>query len=494
MTTLRRWTFFALVAAPMVGSCRASGGASGSPAAQRGIVPIVITTERGDIRVALDSGRAPITVTNFLRYVDGGFFTNGRFHRTVTAENQPRDSVRIEVIQGSARAMRPDSGFAPIALEKTGTTGLRHTDGTISMARAGPNTATSSFFLTIGSQPALDEGGHRNLDLQGFAAFGRVTAGMDIVRAIQQSPRSEQNLTPPVGIRHVRRVFPKRTAEPTQRGFALSEFPRFVPLAPNVYGYEEIRQPGFTTVSMVVIGTNGVLVADGQGSVAATQTMIDRIKTLTPLPIKWYVVGSDHGDHTAGNSVLPSGITYIVHKNSLAQLKRDSAAAPATRRVVVPPAAMTTDREVIDVGTMKVEVQFLGRAHTGGDLMVYLPSTRILFMSEAFLNRVFPAMRSAYPSEWVRTVDRALDMKVDRYIPGHGFIEEGAASREELVAFRGALRAVIDEVTRLRARGLSVDDAIKQANWGPYATWFIADQQGPIAVRKIYEELSGTLK
>lgn len=457
-------------------------------------MPIVIETERGDISVSLDSARAPITVTNFLRYIDGGFFVNGQFHRTVTPDNQPRDSVRIEVIQGSARRMRPDSSFPPIELERTSVTGIKHTDGVISMARDGPNTATSSFFITIGAQPSLDEGGKRNRDGQGFAAFGRVTDGMNIVRAIQQSPREAQNLTPPVVIKNIRRAQPKRTADPLQRGIPLSAFPRLVSLAPNVYGYEEIRQPGFTTVSMIVIGKDGVLIADGQGSPAATQTMLDRIKTVTPLPIKWYVVGSDHGDHTAGNSVLPEGVEYIVHPTSLAQLKRDSASAPATRRVIVPKTAMSGDQQTIDVGTMKVEVRFLGRAHTGGDLSVYLPATKILFMSEAYLNRVFPAMRSAYPSDWVRTVDRALAMNASRYIPGHGFIEEPAASREELVAFREALRAVIAEVTRLRAQELSVDDAIKQAQWGPYASWFIADQQAPIAVRKVYEELAGTLK
>lgn len=484
----------AITAAVLVGGCHQSGQTSATQPIATGAVPIVIATDRGDITVSLDSARAPITVTNFLRYVDGGSFTDGRFHRTVTRDNQPRDSVRIEVIQGSARATRPDSSFPAVMLERTNTTGLRHVDGTISMARGGPNTATSSFFITIGAQPSLDEGGHRNPDGQGFAAFGRVTSGMDLVRAIQQAPHSEQNLTPPIAIRGIRRQFPKRTADPALRGIPRSAFPRLVPLAPNVYGYEEIRQPGFTTVSMIVVGTTGVLIADGQGSTAATQTMLDRIRTITPLPIKWYVVGSDHGDHTAGNSVLSAGVTYVVHPTSLAQLKRDSAAAPATRRVVVPARAMRADIETIDVGTMRVEVRFLGRAHTGGDLMVYLRASKILFMSEAYLNRVFPAMRSAYPSEWVKTVDRALAMNVSRYVPGHGFIEEPAASREELVAFRASLRAVIAEVTRLRASGLSVDDAVKQAQWGPYAGWFLADQQAPVAVRKVYEELAGTLK
>ena len=275
-----------------------------------------------------------------------------------------------------------------------------------------------------------------------------------------------------------------RTADPAKRGVALTEFPRFVNVADNVYGYEEIRQPGFTTVSLIVVGKNGVLIADGQGSVPAMQTMLDKIKTITTLPVKWYVVGSDHGDHTAGNSVLPPGITYVVHPFSKMKLQGDGAQA----------AAMTSDRETIDVGGMSVNVLFLGRAHTGGDLNVELPTQKILFMSEVYLNRVFPAMRSAYPSEWVKTVDKALAMKEDRYIAGHGFIETPAASREELVAFRGALVAVIAEVKRLHDMGLTVDEAIKQANWGAYREWFIADQQGPIAVKKMYEELDGKLK
>src|SRR5688572_9828406 len=103
-----------------------------------------------------------------------------------------------------------------------------------------------------------------------------------------------------------------RTADPARRGIPLTEFPRIIKLAENVYGYEEIRQPGFTTVSLFVVGRNGVLVADGQGSTAATQAMLDRIRTVSTLPIKWYVVGSDHGDHTAGNSVIPKDIRYVV--------------------------------------------------------------------------------------------------------------------------------------------------------------------------------------
>lgn len=288
-----------------------------------------------------------------------------------------------------------------------------------------------------------------------------------------------------------------RTADPIKRGLQLTDFPRTVKLADNVYGYEEIRQPGMTTVSLIVIGKNGVLIADGQGNPKAMQTMLDRIKTLTPLPVKWYVVGSDHGDHTGGNSVLPKDITFIVHPTSRAQMVKDSTAgalANPPRVVIVPPKAMTADTQTIDVGGIEARVMFLGRAHTGGDLMVLLPRQRVLFMSEAYLNRVFPAMRSAAPTEWVATVDRALAMKgVDRFIPGHGFIEEPAASREELANFRAALVAVIAEVKRLHGLGLSQQDAVAQANWGQYADWFIRDQQAPIAVRRIYDEIEGKL-
>jgi hypothetical protein len=91
--------------------------------------------------------------------------------------------------------------------------------------------------------------------------------------------------------------------------------------------------------------------------------------------------------------------------------------------------------------------------------------------------------------------DKALAMKdVERFIPGHGFIESAPVSREELVNYRDALKAVITEVKRLHGQGLSVDDAVKAAQWGQYGDWFLASQQGPVAVRKVYEEIEGKLK
>ena len=175
-------------------------------------IRVRIETELGPIVVTVDAKRAPATAANFLRYVDGAHYDGGRFHRTVTTrpDNQPVSPVKIDVIQGGVSPAREKSGFAPIPLERTSVTGLRHLDGVISMARLGPDTATSDFFICVGAQPELDFGGKRNPDGQGFAAFGRVVQGMDIVRKIHGSPVGKapaagQSLTPPIAIRKVRR-------------------------------------------------------------------------------------------------------------------------------------------------------------------------------------------------------------------------------------------------------------------------------------------------
>jgi peptidyl-prolyl cis-trans isomerase A (cyclophilin A) len=172
------------------------GTASGQGAAVR----VVLETTQGKIVVDIDTLHAPISGKNFLRYVDGKFYDHGQFFRTVRPDNQPTDPVRIAVVQILADASRDRDQFAAIPLERTTVTGLHHVDGTLSMARNVPNSARSSFFICIGDQPALDFGGARNADGQGFAAFGHVVSGMDIVRAIWKGPADGQRLTPAIVI------------------------------------------------------------------------------------------------------------------------------------------------------------------------------------------------------------------------------------------------------------------------------------------------------
>ncbi len=180
-----------------------------------GLPRVRVETSLGAIVIEVDTVRAPVTAANFLRYVDAGMYDGGRFHRTVTLANQPQSPVKIEVIQGGLDPAR-HRDFAPIPLERTDITGLRHRDGVVSMARGGPDTATSDFFICIGDQPALDFGGARNPDGQGFAAFGRVVSGMDVARRIQHAPADGQRLTPPVAIVSARRIA-RRSRRGTRR-------------------------------------------------------------------------------------------------------------------------------------------------------------------------------------------------------------------------------------------------------------------------------------
>ena len=163
------------------------------------MVGVSMETELGEIVIAVDAEHAPVTAENFLRYVDEGFYDGGEFQRTVRLDNQPDNEVKIEVIQGRVNREK-GRGYGAILLERTSVTGLLHVDGAISMARGGPDTASSQFFICIGDQPELDFGGKRNADGQGFAAFGRVIKGMDVVREIQMSPANRQDLEPPIRI------------------------------------------------------------------------------------------------------------------------------------------------------------------------------------------------------------------------------------------------------------------------------------------------------
>ncbi|MDD9958270.1 MAG: peptidylprolyl isomerase [Gammaproteobacteria bacterium] len=180
--------------------------------AQTDVVNVLMTTSQGEIEIELYLGRAPITAANFLRLVEGGHMDDSTFYRTVTYEND-NGSPRIEVIQGGPN--QGEGPFPPIAHETTEQTGILHVDGAISMSRGGVGTASTEFFICIGDQPGLDYGQPRNADMQGFAAFGKVVRGMDVVRAINNSATDEtsyseytrgQQISEPVVIESVVRL------------------------------------------------------------------------------------------------------------------------------------------------------------------------------------------------------------------------------------------------------------------------------------------------
>ena len=167
---------------------------------------VIFETEKGMIELEVDSVHAPASAANFLKYVDAGFYDGGSVNRAVRPDNTVRHDIEIQVIQFQIDSARRSEQFSPIPLERTSATGLKHVDGVISMARTGPDTATASFSIVIGPQPEMDFGGRRNPDGQGFAVFGRVISGMDVVRAIQASPTGLQgpygteSLAPPIKV------------------------------------------------------------------------------------------------------------------------------------------------------------------------------------------------------------------------------------------------------------------------------------------------------
>jgi len=166
-----------------------------------------VETEAGSFVVEVDPEVAPVTVAHYLAHVDRQLLDGGAVYRIVTLANQgPETRHKIEVVQWGMN--RPDDRpppLPPIAHETTRQSGLRHLDGTVSMARAQPGSATAEYFVCVGDQPELDFGGGRNPDGLGFAAFGRVVAGMDVIRALHARAEADQYLAQPVRVRSVRR-------------------------------------------------------------------------------------------------------------------------------------------------------------------------------------------------------------------------------------------------------------------------------------------------
>jgi len=285
------------------------------------------------------------------------------------------------------------------------------------------------------------------------------------------------------------------TGDISKRGWQKSDFPRWKELTPNVYAYEDTLGPmhgvTITSVSLIVVTSDGVVVVDGQNELAQGEAMVRNIKKITPKPIKYVVIASDHTDHVGGNAAFKDAYPDVVFIASPVSqkrlLKRDH-----------PPMETVADQRTLRVGDTEIQILHLGRAHTGGDLLAYLPQSKVLFMGEIYLHHVFPALTSAYPTEWAQVIRKAQAMDVSWYVPGHGFIDDAATMKRDLGQSLAALEYVIGEGKRLHAAGESCESrtncpAVQKANWGAYGELTLRDMQAPIALSKVYEEINGKL-
>jgi len=277
-----------------------------------------------------------------------------------------------------------------------------------------------------------------------------------------------------------------RTADVNVRGLKPGDFPRVQQLATNVYTFEQIdpTKRTVTVNNLIVLSDSGVLVAEGQGTEENVRTLLDAIRRLTPRPVRYVVVGSEHGDHTGGDAAFGSAVTFLVHPKS----------KPAVERRLEGPVETVGEKRVLQLGGTEVDVLFLGRAHTGGDLEVYLPRERVLFMSEVFSNRIFPSMANGYPSEWIETLKKAEALQPAWFVPAHGFVDSAAILTEEEHNYRAAIDRVVSEGRRLHDRGVGVENAPASAVLEPFDAWTRAGNNAFQALERVYVELDGGLK
>jgi cyclase len=279
-----------------------------------------------------------------------------------------------------------------------------------------------------------------------------------------------------------------------ERGFSGNEFPRVRELAENVYVFETLGR-NYGTNSLIVVTSDGVLIADGQGNPATVTRMVEEVGALTDQAIRYVVVASEHGDHTGGNSAFPEGTTFIAHPNSQAVLEaqanapdRDADAPP-----IIVPTETVSDSRTLMLGDTEIEILHLGRAHTGGDLMVYLPATGVLFLSESFFSGQFPALRTGYAAEWIEALERAEAMDVSYYVPGHGFVDDAETLAGDVPQFRMAIESVLAEATRLYDPEISAEDAFPEADFGTAAGRGTFGLFAPLAFGRVWEEVAGNL-
>ncbi len=277
-----------------------------------------------------------------------------------------------------------------------------------------------------------------------------------------------------------------RTGDINLRGLTAADFPRVQRLATNVYTFEQIdpTKRTVTVNNLIVITDAGVLVAEGQGTDANVALLKSSIGKLTARPVTYVVVGSEHGDHTGGDAAFGSEVTFLVHPKSKS----------AVERRLRGPIETVAGTRVLHLGATEIDVLFLGRAHTGGDLEVYLPRERVLFMSEVFSNRIFPSMANGYPSEWVETLKKAEQLSPAWFVPAHGFVDSAAILSEEERNYRAAIERVVAEGKRLHDRGVDVENATASAVLEPYDEWTRAGNNAFQAIKRVYLELDGGLQ
>ena len=250
--------------------------------------------------------------------------------------------------------------------------------------------------------------------------------------------------------------------------------------------------PGVSSTfnSGIIVTDDGVVVIDALGSEAIAREAREAIAAVTDQPVRFLVSSTFHGRFTGGNAVYRDafGIGHEHYRADLLGLLGDMTPEERLARL---PDQTYRDRVTLHLGGKEIRILHLGRAHTRGDSIVFVPADRIAYLSEVFNFDEFPYTRDSYPSDWLRTLEAAEALEADVFVPGHGFLpDDPAMTRAGLRGHRQILLDVREAVEGQIAQGATEDQAVAAIDLPQYHRFQGYSRAMEMAVRRTYLELT----
>ena len=248
--------------------------------------------------------------------------------------------------------------------------------------------------------------------------------------------------------------------------------------------------------SGVIATSEGVIVLDALNSEAVGRVERKAIEDTIRQPVRVLVSSSFHNNYSKGNLAY-ADVWKIGHENYRADLldlmQREK--APAEEQKSRLPNQTYRERVTLHLGGKEIQILYVGRAHTRGDSIIYVPQDRIVYLSELFFANQFLFINDGYGLDWLKALDAVEGLAADVFVPGHGHIPvDPKETRQELRRFRQMLVDVRDTVQKEIARGVTEDQAVATIRWPQYEKMQSYDAQRETAVRRLYQQLTGTLK
>jgi glyoxylase-like metal-dependent hydrolase (beta-lactamase superfamily II) len=247
-----------------------------------------------------------------------------------------------------------------------------------------------------------------------------------------------------------------------------------------------------------IIETNeGLVVVDALSSEAMAKDERQLIQSRINKPVRYLVSSTFHANYALGNVAYPESVkigTEAYRAGLLDMMKAEN--IPPARQAAIMPHETFRDRMSLYLGGKEIQLLFLGRAHTGGDAVVFVPADRIVYLSEVFFDGRFPFMNDGYV-EWIDTIDKVLKLDADVFVPGQGpsdIAKDPKGSRAALIRARDVLVSFRDAVKAEIAKGSSEEQTVAAVVMPQYRTMVGYDPQRVVLVRRMYRDLKGTLK